>query len=223
LKTVSPSRNPEPPEPDYFDAIGAWCEHSLQFQHGPDVARTFAELLRIFGQLAGLTADFQQDQFDRRKQLEATIDDLLRKLALAHAESLESRQRRSSGSASEIDGRTRLFVYGTLKRGYSRAAAMATQRFLGEARTTPAYRMYDCGSYPGLAESPEDGLEIEGEVWEVDAICLTELDEVEGVAFNLYRRGRVDLQAPFADTPVQTYFYQRSTNGLRDCGQRWPG
>jgi len=220
-----PSTNPETPDAGQFGAVAGWCEHYLQFQHNAETARTFAELLRTFSEIAELTSDFRQDQFERRKELEVRIDDLLRSLALAHADSLESRRCRVPGPACDAgsrDGGTKLFVYGTLKRGFSRAAAMAGQRLLGEARTEPLYRIYDCGSYPGLVESRADGVAIEGEVWAVDAERLAKLDDVEGVASNLYRRGQVRLQAPFADSAVQTYFYQRSVSGLRDCGTRWP-
>jgi gamma-glutamylcyclotransferase (GGCT)/AIG2-like uncharacterized protein YtfP len=116
---------------------------------------------------------------------------------------------------------SKIFVYGTLKRGYCRASALSGQRFLGAAATAPAYRMFDCGSYPGLVESDE-GLSIEGEVWEIDIECLQLLDDVEGVALNLYRRGRVKLLAPFDADHVQAYFYRRTTAGLSDCGPVWP-
>ncbi|MGH7127169.1 MAG: gamma-glutamylcyclotransferase family protein, partial [Planctomycetaceae bacterium] len=99
-----------------------------------------------------------------------------------------------------------LFVYGTLKRGLSRAPALSRQRFLDEARTQPFYRMYDCGTYPGLVESA-DGLPISGEVWDVDAACLAQLDRIECVAENLYRRGRIALQPPFDRQDVEAYFY----------------
>lgn len=118
----------------------------------------------------------------------------------------------------------KLFVYGTLKRGFSRNAHLRAQQFMGEARTTAIYRLVDCGSYPGLVPaSPAlvDGRSIEGEVWQVDADCLAKLDKVEAVDEGLYRRERVELEAPFDATTVETYFYNRSISGLRDCGTRW--
>ena len=80
-----------------------------------------------------------------------------------------------------------LFIYGTLKRGQSRAGALNRQRFLGNAQTAPKYRMFDCGEYPGLVEA-EDGVSIAGELWEVDQACLDVLDELEGTNLDLFQR-----------------------------------
>ena len=115
----------------------------------------------------------------------------------------------------------RLFIYGTLKRGHSRAANLAGQQFLGEVRTLARYRLFDCGSYPGLVEY-EKGLEIIGEVWEVDAACLQQLDLVEAVDAGLYRRGSIQLQPPF-DFEVESYFYLLPVETLTDCGDCWNG
>lgn len=115
-----------------------------------------------------------------------------------------------------------IFVYGTLMRGDCRHAVLAGQQFMGEARTEPAYRMFDVGTFPGLVEAA-DGLEVEGEVWRVDERCLARLDAVEGVDEGLYARRPIRLQAPFETAPVEAYFYLQSTAGLRDCEWRWHG
>lgn len=115
---------------------------------------------------------------------------------------------------------TFLFVYGTLMRGGCRAGALVGQRFVGEASTEPRYRMVNCGTYPGLLEA-SPGRSIYGEVWEVKADCLPRLDEVEGVHLGLYERRPVWLRHPFADRPVEAYFYLPSTAGMPDCGVRW--
>lgn len=115
---------------------------------------------------------------------------------------------------------TTLFFYGTLKRGLCRSHALDGQRFLGEARTQPKYRMFNLGSYPGMVEAAE-GVSIDGELWEVDAECLRRLDVIEGVAFGQYERRTVRLLAPHDTTTAQTYIYLRSTAGCPDCGTRW--
>jgi gamma-glutamylcyclotransferase (GGCT)/AIG2-like uncharacterized protein YtfP len=117
---------------------------------------------------------------------------------------------------------TCIFVYGTLMRGDCRHGALAGQEFVGDARTVAAYRMYDVGTYPALVEAT-DGLEIEGEVWRVDAACLARLDGVEGVDEGLYARRPIRLQAPFEATRVDAYIYLQSTTGMTDCGPRWHG
>jgi len=120
--------------------------------------------------------------------------------------------------------RQKLFVYGTLKRGYCRAHALAGQRFLGTARTTSKYRLYDCGDYPGLVRAADGkrGRSIVGELWNIDESCLPVLDEMEGVSAGLYERAAVHLQPPHDGEYVVSYFYRRSVQGLRDCGSHWP-
>lgn len=116
-----------------------------------------------------------------------------------------------------------IFVYGTLKRGDVRSGALAGERFLGEVRTRPLYRLYDCGDYPGLMSAPAGslGTAIAGELYEVSPACLERLDEVEGVAERLYERRQIELDAaPFAE-PVEAYFYLLPVAGLADCGPRW--
>ena len=114
---------------------------------------------------------------------------------------------------------TRIFVYGTLKRGGCRSHVLQGQRLLGPARTTAKYRVYDTGSYPALVKADDDGIEIEGELWEVDEACLEVLDSIEGIP-TLYDRQPVELQYPAADDN-QTYIYCQSVSDMPDCGSRW--
>lgn len=111
-----------------------------------------------------------------------------------------------------------LFVYGTLKRGFCRESFLAGQTFLGEAQTEPLYRMYNCGSYPGLREQ-SPGLAILGELWEVDAECFKRLDAEEGVDEGLYERRAIQL-SPHREG-VEAYFYLKSVAGMPDCGDCW--
>ena len=111
-----------------------------------------------------------------------------------------------------------LFVYGTLKRGFCRAQFLAGQRFLQEVLTEPSYRIYNCGTYPGLKEDPS-GMPIHGELWEVDADCLKRLDVEEGVSEQLYSRRAIHLNP--AVPGVEAYFYLPAVGGMPDCGSRW--
>ena len=115
----------------------------------------------------------------------------------------------------------RLFLYGTLKRGLSNHRYMVGQRFLGEARTAPCYRMVDCGGYPGMIAVEKDGLSVRGEVWEVDEACRAELDVLEDVAHGLYALEPVKLLAPFDTGEVRTYVYRWPVAGLPDAGEEW--
>src|SRR3989442_236162 len=102
---------------------------------------------------------------------------------------------------------TRVFVYGTLKRGGANHAFLAGQKFLGDARTAPGFTLFSLGDYPGMVPSPDDRDGVTGEVWAIDAACLARLDQLEGTTENLYRRAPIALLAPFEQTNVETYFY----------------
>jgi len=79
-----------------------------------------------------------------------------------------------------------LFVYGTLKKDCSRSSVMESSRFIGVAKTTPNYKLYDCGTYPALVVSENGG--VWGELYEVDDSVMSSLDLIEGVDVGLYRR-----------------------------------
>lgn len=110
-----------------------------------------------------------------------------------------------------------LFIYGTLKRGERNHRLLRDQFFLGEVQTAPAYRLYRCGSYPGLVRSAS-GLAIQGELWQVDEPALERLDQYEGVP-TLFAREPIQLQG--VELPVLAYFWQRCAEGLPDCGHSW--
>jgi gamma-glutamylcyclotransferase (GGCT)/AIG2-like uncharacterized protein YtfP len=115
----------------------------------------------------------------------------------------------------------RIFVYGSLKRGGSNHAFLCGQSFLGTARTGPGFRLFDLGDYPGLVARPDGQTGIEGEVWAVDPACLVRLDQLEGTAEGLYRRGPIPLLEPFSERVVETYFYLHPVDGRRDAGAVW--
>ena len=114
---------------------------------------------------------------------------------------------------------TRLFVYGTLKRGFCRASFLDAERLVGVDRTVPDYRLFDCGSYPALvrAETARAGRSIHGEIWEISEHCLRILDKVEGSP-RLYCREPVRL---VSGVEAEAYFYRRATNRLKECGDCW--
>jgi len=117
----------------------------------------------------------------------------------------------------------KVFVYGSLKRGFSNHGCLRGQQFLGPARTERRYRMYDYGGFPAVVETgPETGLAIEGELWEVDADCLVTLDWLEEVEDGLYRRAEARLAEPAAATGVLIYLYNRPIADLPDVGTSWP-
>ena len=136
-----------------------------------------------------------------------------------------------------------VFVYGTLKRGFSRNNALQNQRYLGIARTEPKYAMYGYGGYPALIDNKLAELSdiiiqpksIFGELYEVDDICIRELDEIEGTDAGLFERKEIHLSdvtlsalptnesvwIGFTKKTAQAYFFKRSLRGAGDCGQVW--
>lgn len=105
---------------------------------------------------------------------------------------------------------TKLFVYGTLLRGLSRAQMLRDSQFLGPA-LLPG-QLFDLGRYPGLLAGP--GLVV-GEIHLVDAPTLQRIDRVEDFdardsQSSLYRRRTVPARhfSGRSET-VQTYFYNR--------------
>lgn len=118
---------------------------------------------------------------------------------------------------------TTVFVYGTLKRGHGLSNLLTGQQFLGIAHTTPHFRMAALadGSYPGLYQSPSNGLSIEGELWSVSPDCLAGLDRAEGVAEGLYSRNVIGLLPPHENLTAEAYHFLGEVSGLPDAGSRW--
>jgi gamma-glutamylaminecyclotransferase len=116
---------------------------------------------------------------------------------------------------------TLLFVYGTLKRGCSNHRYLASQTFVGLARTVPGFRLYDLGGYPGIAQKSDDTDGVVGEVWLVDAAALAELDRFEGVHEGLYRRAPIGLMSPFDDKTVEAYLPGVPFSDRPDIGSEW--
>lgn len=114
-----------------------------------------------------------------------------------------------------------VFVYGTLKRGGSNHLFLATQHFLGEARTVPGYTLYSLGDYPGMVRAPGDTEGVTGELWKVDDVCLAELDRLEGLDEGLYERCDVLLAPNHFAGSAQSYLYLRHLHGLPAIGSTW--
>ena len=117
----------------------------------------------------------------------------------------------------------KLFIYGSLKRGeYNNPRCLTGQKFVREAETLPQYKLMANEFYPCMVSSMLNGKEIKGEIWDVDATCLSYLDAMERGAG--YTRKPVLLKNQLEDeSDVQTYLYLGSTSGLKDCGVEWSG
>lgn len=86
--------------------------------------------------------------------------------------------------------RTLLFVYGTLMRGEHHHATLAGAHFVASARSEPRYTLHLVDYYPALSAGGSDA--VSGELYEVDARTLAELDTLEDVP-SLYLRAPLRL------------------------------
>lgn len=71
----------------------------------------------------------------------------------------------------------RLFVYGSLKRGYYNDIYLSSARFLGEHTTRDEFSMYDFGTYPAVSERGNSC--IVGEVFAINEHHLASTDQLE--------------------------------------------
>lgn len=114
----------------------------------------------------------------------------------------------------------RIFVYGTLRTGGAAGGLLAGGRALGEA--TLRGSLYDVqGRFPALVLGGDT--EVQGELWEVPAARLAELDAYEGVDQGLYRRARAEADgtACWVYTAGPALLPQLSPEH-RLAGGRWP-
>ncbi|MGC6425639.1 MAG: gamma-glutamylcyclotransferase family protein [Akkermansiaceae bacterium] len=100
----------------------------------------------------------------------------------------------------------RIFVYGALRRGASNHWRMEGAKFLGEATVTGTLVKVDW--YPGLVL---DGVtQVLGEVYEVSANLLAELDDFEGLTngglFDEY--DRVIARVEVGGQPLEASIYE---------------
>ena len=79
----------------------------------------------------------------------------------------------------------RVFVYGSLRRGFHNFRLLEDSKFLGKATTAPEFSMLHLGGFPGIIRGGETA--IHGEVFEVDDATLLRLDRLEGHP-GFYRR-----------------------------------
>ena len=108
-------------------------------------------------------------------------------------------------------GLSAVFVYGTLLRGESRAAAFDDARHAAVAGRVHG-RLVDLGGYPGMLPDPGRVAWVAGEIRSpVDAVLLGELDAIEEfpgfeVEGGLYRRRIVDVEVSGGGT-VRAWVY----------------
>ena len=93
-----------------------------------------------------------------------------------------------------------VFVYGTLRRNEVNHYLLAEARYRGTSVTAPHYTLVDLGSYPGVVKN--GGTRIEGEVYEVTAQQMADLDRLEGYP---HAYGREVIATPWGKAWIYLY------------------
>lgn len=111
----------------------------------------------------------------------------------------------------------KIFVYGTLKSGFSANHYLSNSRLMGKAVTRPRYRIYSHGWFPMLNQV-ENGIGIHGEVWQVSPDDLRRIDCYEGPGFE---KKPIELEVPFSQENVYAYFCIYNCRDMDDVGNEW--
>lgn len=106
-----------------------------------------------------------------------------------------------------------VFVYGTLKEGFSNFEVNTGVRVPGEFVTVARYPLYLLGPLvlPWLVDAPGEGHHVVGQVFRVDAAGLARMDALERIDDpGWYRRGTVRVhrrtEPPTAAITAMVYF-----------------
>ena len=106
----------------------------------------------------------------------------------------------------------KVFVYGTLKRGFPNFAYMDGATFVADATTVDAYPLVVGGLWftPYLIPEKGVGHQVKGELWDVPDRMMPALDELESTHLpNGYRRQRIPIMPVGAREPVSAWAYFR--------------
>jgi gamma-glutamylcyclotransferase (GGCT)/AIG2-like uncharacterized protein YtfP len=111
---------------------------------------------------------------------------------------------------------TKVFVYGTLKRGYQAHDLMEGAQFLGAAQTDSSCHLFYVG-HPAMIQSTPDG-GVVGELYEVPDEILPRLHDYECVDSGLFRFGEIDLED---GSKANAYLYTGGHRGRKIEGGEW--
>jgi gamma-glutamylcyclotransferase (GGCT)/AIG2-like uncharacterized protein YtfP len=107
---------------------------------------------------------------------------------------------------------TKIFVYGTLKRGFRAHSLMKGATFLREAITKERFQLYDVGSFPSIAEDPDKKGGVKGELFDATDEVMKVTDRYECIEDGLFRKDEVELED---GTKAISYFCNCSLEGAR--------
>jgi gamma-glutamylaminecyclotransferase len=112
----------------------------------------------------------------------------------------------------------RVFVYGTLKRGFPNYdGALTAFRCLGRFRTVEAYPLVVGGKWFSvyLIDEPGEGKPVFGEIFEVDDDGLGTLDRLEGAHLpNGYHRITIAMESDDGGSAFEAYTYAKRRDDI---------
>ena len=113
----------------------------------------------------------------------------------------------------------RIFVYGTLKRGFPNHVGAMTDLFcLGRFRTVEAFPLVVGGEWfsPYLIDEPGEGHRVFGEVFEANDEAFDALDRIEGTHLpGGYRRISIVIEDVDGGAPFQAWTYVKDRKTIR--------
>jgi len=122
---------------------------------------------------------------------------------------------------------TRVFVYGTLKKGHGnhRLLEKYEATFVCKAKTVPDYVLVHLGEFPGMIDRQngmsDDDCSIHGEVYDVNREGMKALDRLEGVDYGLYEKKIVRLIG--GKTAIAYFFRRECKKPAIITGGEWKG
>ena len=112
----------------------------------------------------------------------------------------------------------RVFVYGTLKRGFpNHDAGMKDVRCLGRFRTVEPFPLVVGGTWfsPYLIDEPGKGMRVFGEIFEIDDDGLAKLDCMEGTHLsNGYSRISIGIEGANGSFPFDAWTYVKRRDAI---------
>lgn len=105
-----------------------------------------------------------------------------------------------------------VFVYGSLKKGFSNHSVIENSKFLGNTETVDRkFRMFSLSYFPTVAETDGEDFTIIGELYDVDTKTLQDLDRLEGNG-HLYNRKKVKVYCGL--DIVEAWMYLRTPDDI---------
>ena len=104
----------------------------------------------------------------------------------------------------------KLFVYGTMKKGFSNHWRISEQSFINNVKTVNKYVMYSHASYqfPCMFDEIGDAV-IKGELYEVSIDVLSMIDKYEGVPLFYDKMIIKVVDSDGKEYEAYAYFYQK--------------